>query len=204
MQKSGKSNKLAFGLLGGSLLIVVALIAFFLLSGGKPEPSKARIGGEFTLVDQNGKTVTSADFHGKHMLLYFGYTFCPDVCPTSLSTIAAALDKLSADQRSKVRPVFISVDPERDSPAFLKDYMAAFGPEFIGLTGSQEQIKKVATAWGVYYRKVEEEGASDYLMDHTSYTYLMDQNGDFVTVFKHGIAPEQMAESLAFVLDGKQ
>ncbi|HHI82940.1 MAG TPA: SCO family protein, partial [Rhizobiales bacterium] len=139
---------------------------------------KALIGGPFSLVDEDGKKVTDKSYAGKYTLVYFGYTFCPDVCPTELQIISAALDQLGSEA-DRIQPLFITIDPERDTPAVLKEYTANFNPRITGLSGTPEQIAAVAKAYRVYYRKVREKDAAkdDYLMDHSSITYLMGPDG---------------------------
>ncbi len=152
--------------------------------------SSVPIGGAFTLIDHNGKTVTDADFRGRYMLAYFGYTFCPDVCPTALQTITDAMDLLGA-KADKVQPVFISVDPERDTPKVLKSFMENFHPRMIGLTGSSEQVAAVAKVYRLYYAKASDE--DDYLIDHQAFIYLMGPDGKIITYFPHGITPDAIA-----------
>jgi protein SCO1/2 len=171
--------------------------------GAEPQPAvqstgQVLIGGPFTLVNQDGKTVTDKDFRGKLMLVFFGFTHCPDVCPTELQTIAAAMDKLGPDAK-KVTPVFISVDPERDTVQSIGEYVKAFGANIIGLTGTPEQIEQAAKSYRVYYRKAKpSEGADakDYTVDHSAFTYLMDGNGQYLTHFSFGVPPEKMAERI--------
>src|SRR6185437_773362 len=139
---------------------------------GTGVPAGLAIGGPFTLVDQSGKRVTQADFRGRWMLVYFGYTFCPDVCPTELQTIAGALDKLGPDAAS-IAPLFITIDPARDTPAILADYVKLFDNRLIGLTGSAKEIDDVAREYRVYYAKVTQNSGGSYLMDHSSFAYLM-------------------------------
>jgi cytochrome oxidase Cu insertion factor (SCO1/SenC/PrrC family) len=154
------------------------------------------VGGPFTLVNQDGKTVTDRDFRGKFMLVYFGYTFCPDVCPTELTVIAGAMDKLGP-LADKVAPIFVTVDPLRDTPKTIKTYVADFHPRLIGLTGSKEQVAAAAKAYHVYYRKSgPEQAAADYTVDHSSYVYLMAPDGSFVTHFAFGITADRMADEL--------
>ncbi|KAB7742653.1 redoxin domain-containing protein [Parvibaculum sedimenti] len=167
---------------------------------------KPRVGGPFTLVDQTGKTVTDKDFQGKYMLIYFGFTFCPDVCPTELQVISGALEKLG-DKAANVQPIFVSVDPDRDTPEVLAKYVKQFDPRLIGLTGSAEQIAAVAKAYRVFYEKVKEQPAdgskaadADYTVDHSSVAYLMGPNGEFLTFFPPGVSPDQMAEKIASYL----
>ncbi len=152
------------------------------------------IGGPFQLVDQNGKTVTDADLKGKWSLVYFGYTHCPDACPTALNDISIALADLGP-KRDAVRPVFITVDPERDTPKSLKAYVTSFDAPILALTGSPEQVAKAAKGYRVYYAKHPEAGG-DYSMDHSSVIYVMDPGGRFTASFTHESAPEQIAERL--------
>jgi protein SCO1/2 len=155
------------------------------------------IGGPFALVDQNGKTVTSDSLKGKPTLIYFGYAFCPDVCPTSLLLMETAVEKLGPDAAKKVNLVFITVDPERDTPKLMKGYVENFGPTFIGLTGTTEQIAQVARAYRVYFQKVPGKDGGPYLMDHSSIVYLLDRNGRFVTHFTHEAKAETIAQAVA-------
>ena len=141
---------------------------------------KALIGGPFSLVDTTGKRVTDADFRGRYMLVYFGYTFCPDVCPASLQVICAALDQLGPDGE-KVTPVFITLDPARDTPEKLGAYVKSFHPRLVGLTGSAEEIASVVKAYRVYAKKApDEKNPADYTMDHSSIVFLMGPNGGLV------------------------
>jgi cytochrome oxidase Cu insertion factor (SCO1/SenC/PrrC family) len=155
------------------------------------------IGGPFALVDQNGKTVTSDSLKGKPTLIYFGYAFCPDVCPTSLLLMETAVEKLGPEAAKKVNLVFITVDPERDTPKLMKGYVENFGPTFIGLTGTTEQIAQVARAYRVYFQKVPGKDGGPYLMDHSSIVYLLDRNGRFVTHFTHEAKAETIAQAVA-------
>ena len=156
------------------------------------------IGGPFQLVDQNGKTVTNADLKGKWSLVYFGYTHCPDACPTALNDISIALDELGS-KRDAVRPVFITVDPERDTPDVLKSYVTAFDAPILALTGTPEEIAQAAKDYRVYYAKHPEAGG-DYSMDHSSVIYVMDPEGRFTASFTHESTPEQIAERLKKLL----
>jgi len=156
-----------------------------------------QIGGPFVLVDQDGKTVTEADFKGKYMLIYFGYTYCPDVCPTSLTIIGDALDILG-EKGDQITPVFITVDPERDDPEAMKMYVDHFHPKLVGLTGSVDQVKAAAKAYKAYFAKSGDGyGDDDYAVDHSSITYLMSPDGKFVTHFGHGVEAEPMAKKIA-------
>ncbi len=156
----------------------------------------AKIGGPFVLVDHTGRERTEADLKGRHALIYFGYSFCPDVCPTALADMLIALDELGPDA-ARVQPVFITIDPDRDTPAVLRDYIPNFHPRLMGLSGSAAQVSRAARAYRVYYAKVDDPKAGeDYLMDHSSVIYLMDPDGRYLTHFSHGTAPDTMARRL--------
>ena len=161
--------------------------------GRNVESGIAEIGGPFTLIDQNGKTQTAASFHGRFMLVYFGYSFCPDVCPTTLAEMASALDKLGP-KRGRIVPVFITIDPERDTPRVLKDYMKSFGADFVGLTGSAAAIAQAAHAYHVYIKKHPLPGG--YAMDHSGVIYLMGPDGRFITYYEETIGPDGLAADL--------
>jgi len=165
------------------------------MRGGQPA-----IGGPFTLVDQNGRTVTNETLKGKPTLIYFGYTFCPDVCPTSLLLMETAIEKLGPDAAKKVNLVFITIDPERDTQKLIKDYVGNFSPTFIGLTGTPEQVTAAARAYRVYYQKVPGKDGAPYLMDHSSIVYLLDRNGRFVTHFTHEAKAEAIAAGVERLL----
>ncbi|XP_071722845.1 protein SCO1 homolog 1, mitochondrial-like [Rutidosis leptorrhynchoides] len=160
-----------------------------------PSAGKAAIGGPFKLVDHNGKSVTENDFKGKWTLIYFGFTHCPDICPDELQKLATAIDKIKAKAGFEIVPVFISVDPERDSVEQVREYVKEFHPKLIGLTGDPEEIKKAARAYRVYYMKTEEEG-SDYLVDHSIIMYLMDPNMEFVKFFGKNNDVEALTEGI--------
>ncbi len=191
-----------------AIVITVLIIAiggrFLFLSDDQTLTPAANtsLGGPFTLVNSAGETVTDKDFHGRYMLIYFGYTFCPDVCPTSLSTTAQALAMLPPEKVEKLTPVFVSVDPHRDTPEVVGEYVTYFDDRMVGLTGSDEQVAAAAKAYKVYYQKVEEEGGDPeaYVLDHSALSYLMDPEGNFVTHFSHGIPPKDMADRLAQIL----
>jgi len=153
------------------------------------------IGGPFALTDQNGVRRTDADFRGKLMLVYFGFTYCPDICPTDLQQMALAVDQLGP-AGGTVQPVFITVDPARDTVEHLKDYMALFHPRFVGLTGDAAAIRQAARAYRVYYEKVEREDKSDYTLDHSVFIYLMDRDGRYLGFFPPGTSAERLAETM--------
>jgi cytochrome oxidase Cu insertion factor (SCO1/SenC/PrrC family) len=159
---------------------------------------KALIGGPFTLTDHNGMRVTDGDFRGEHMLVFFGFTHCPDVCPTALQTVSEAMDLLG-DRADAVRPIFITVDPERDTPTHLASYLAHFHPRLLGLTGSPEEIDAAAKAYRVYHRKVsldEDSGGDAYTVDHSAFIYLMGPDGEYLTHFGPAAGAEEMAEGI--------
>jgi protein SCO1/2 len=153
------------------------------------------IGGPFNLVDGTGKAVTDRDFRGKFMLVYFGYTHCPDVCPTTLGAMAEALSRMPPAARARVVPVFITVDPARDTSSVVGTYAHAFGPEFVGLTGSERAIADVEREYRVYAQKHVLEGG-DYAMDHSSVIYVMAPDGSFDAVLDDQMAPATMAQQL--------
>jgi cytochrome oxidase Cu insertion factor (SCO1/SenC/PrrC family) len=163
---------------------------------------KAGIGGPFTLTDETGKRVSLSDFEGKVVVLYFGYTFCPDVCPTDLHMIATALDALGAD-REKVQPVFITLDPERDTPAQLAMYVKSFSPRFVALHGDAKQTRAVATAYKVFFEKVRPPGSSQYVIDHTAFTFIIDPQGNYLGYFPPGTGADRMAAALRDVIEAK-
>jgi len=165
----------------------------------QPEKKKSAvpIGGPFTLTDHNGQQVTEKTYAGQFMMVFFGYTFCPDVCPTTLTTLSDTMDILG-ESGKKVTPIFVSVDPARDTPDHLKDYVAYFHPSVVALTGTEDQIKAVTKAYRVYYAKAKptEDDPEDYLVDHSSITYLIGPDGLFVEHFSHGTEAEEIAERL--------
>jgi protein SCO1/2 len=163
-------------------LLAIALLTVSACGSKPAEPplQGARIGGPFTLINQDGRTVTDKDFAGRYRIVYFGYTFCPDVCPTSLQHLMQGMKTFTADapdRAAKVQPIFITVDPARDTPAVMKQYVGAFDPRLIGLTGTEAQIAAVAKEYGVFYQKAQNSGSSDYLMDHMSQAILFDPDG---------------------------
>lgn len=182
------------------------LAAYFVTSGGKPgvpgavSVGKALVGGPFSLVNHQGKRVTDKDFRGRHMLVLFGFTFCPDVCPSGLQVMSAALDKLGK-KGEQVTPIFVSVDPERDTPAQLAQYVPSFHPRLVGLTGSAAEIDAAAKAYRVYYKKVRDEKSSAaYTFDHTALIYLMGPDGAYVAHFSHAAGVDAIVERLAKLL----
>ncbi len=168
--------------------------------GVQVPPSTVKLGGPFTLHDQNGKPVSDSDFRGRYMLVYFGFTFCPDMCPTGLATVGRALDKLG-DEAAKIAPIFITIDPERDTPERLKNYVAEFHPSILGLSGTTEQTKTVTDAYHVYFKKTDTEDGPDYLMDHSAMIYLMDKQGNYLEAFDEEEKPDVLAAELRKAID---
>ncbi len=187
--------------IGGLVALAGLLLVGILLAGGlvwdryHGESSTTKIGGPFELVDAgSGKTVTDQSYKGKWLLIYFGYTHCPDACPTALNDLSLALDKLG-DKRKDMAPLFITIDPDRDTADVMKDYAASFAPDIVGLTGSAEQIAKAEKEYRVYAAKHPTKDGG-YDMDHSSIIYVMDPSGRFVTNFTHETDPDQMAAKL--------
>jgi protein SCO1/2 len=152
------------------------------------------VGGPFTLTGTDGKRVSDQDFRGRYMLVYFGYSMCPDVCPTTLAVMADALARMG-DQAKNIVPVFITIDPERDTPDAIKKYVAAFGPQFVGLTGTPDQIAKVEKEFRVYAKKGPVENGT-YAMDHSSVMYLMGPDGKLKSFYDEATTPEDLAQKL--------
>ena len=175
-------------------LIVGLLIMFWAMGGLSKVAQPAAIGGPFQLTDQNGKAVTDKSLKGKPTLIFFGYTHCPDVCPTSLFEISEVLRVMGKDA-DKINAVFISVDPERDKPATMKDYLSSFDPHLQGLSGDPAETAKVISSYRVYAKKVPTKDG-DYTMDHTALIYLMDRDGRFVSPFNLKRPPEEAAAEL--------
>jgi protein SCO1/2 len=178
--------------------------AALLLAGCSPAEAPpplagARIGGPFTLTDQNGRTVRDTDFAGKYRLVYFGYTYCPDVCPTDLQKVGQALrtlDKSDPALAAKLVPIFITVDPERDKPEVIKQFVANFHPRMIGLTGSPEAIAATAKAYGIQYSKQPPAAGGGYLVDHVAITYLMGPKGEPIAFFSRDMTPDAIVAEL--------
>jgi protein SCO1/2 len=170
-------------------------IMAFLGAAAADEQSAAAIGGPFTLVDQNGRHVTDPDFRGKLMLIYFGYTSCPDVCPTALFTIGEAINHLSPDERKQVTPIFITIDPERDTQKVLADYVTSFSSDLVGLTGSTDAVQAVEREYHVYAKKHPETDGS-YSVDHSSIIYLIDRAGKFRAVLTADSTAAQIVNGL--------
>jgi protein SCO1/2 len=164
-------------------------------AGGIQLSQGVALGGPFSLVDHTGRAVSERDFAGRPLLVYFGFTYCPDVCPTELGTIAAALDAMGP-AGERVTPVFVSIDPERDTPAAMADYVSRFHPRMVGLTGTAEQVAQAARAYRVYYAKVRPRDSTDYLMDHSSFIYFVGPDGRVRSLFRPETAPEAIAAAV--------
>lgn len=175
-------------------LAVGLLAALWLIGGFRGGPAPAAIGGPFRLTDQSGQTVTEKSLIGRPTIIFFGFTHCPDICPTALFDMSEVLRAMGPDA-DKVNAYFVSVDPERDTPAAMKDYLSSFDPHLKGLTGNADEIAKVTTAYRVYAKKVPLKDG-DYTMDHTALVYLMDRQGHFVRPFDLKRKPEEAAADL--------
>jgi protein SCO1 len=159
----------------------------------------ARIGGPFELTNQDGAKVTDRDFAGRYRLMYFGYTFCPDVCPVDLQKLMAgyaALEKSDPALAARVAPIFVSIDPERDKPPVLKQYVSAFHPALVGLTGTPEQIAAMAKKYAVIYSREQKPGASEYLMNHSRVAYLFGPKGEPIALIPQEDTPQAIAAEL--------
>ena len=192
---------LLLGLLSLACLAFTAGVAYVLIV--LPETVEAPIVGAFQLTDDAGQAVTEAAFEGRYMLVYFGYTFCPDICPTELAKMSLALElfeQASPDRTGRVAPLFISVDPERDTLAALKDYSDYFHPRLVALTGTPAQLKAAAQTYKVYFAKVFPDGrartSKEYLIDHSSQIYLMGPDARYLTHFSAGASAEDIAAGL--------
>lgn len=182
-----------------------AILLSLVLTACKPAPSStppltgARIGGPFALTDQDGRTVTDRDFAGLYRIVYFGYTFCPDVCPTDTANLMRgwqAFEKADAARGAKIRSIFITIDPERDTPAVLKTFTAAFDPRLVGLTGSPQAIAAVAKGYGVTYAAQKSADPTAYLVDHSRAAYLMDPDGKPLALLPQDETPQAVAAEL--------
>lgn len=178
-----------------------------LFPGGSEQPGatadsrEGGPGGPFALTAHTGESVTEQDFLGRYTLVFFGFTFCPDVCPTTLADIASAMDALG-DDAGAIQPLFISVDPARDTPELLATYVAAFDDRIIGLTGTEEQVEAVADAYGAWYEIVpDEEDPEFYLVNHTAGVYFMDREGRFIRVFSYQTPTDEMVEEIRTVIE---
>jgi protein SCO1/2 len=189
-------NRILYATMGLLLAVLLIGAGAMLWMSGNGGNSPISIGGPFTLQDGSGKPVTDRDFRGKYMLVYFGYTFCPDVCPTTLTAVADAMDKLGP-AAARIRPLFITVDPKRDTPQVVKQYAAAFGPNITGLTGTPEEVATAAKEYRVYYAEHRTgPGPNEYSMDHSSVLYLMGPDGAFVAPVRADQSGDEIAANL--------
>ncbi len=191
------------------IILLLAVVAGFsvaalalLLQKTKPERETGLIavtedafGGPFSLIDHNGKSVTEKDFAGKYRLIYFGFTYCPAICPTELSKITTTLNMLG-DKSEQILPIFITVDPERDTAEKMKNYVSLFHPSLIGLTGSPEAIKQTLKEYKIYASKRQDESMSDYTMDHSSFIYFIAPDNRLLHIFKMQDNAEMMAQTI--------
>jgi protein SCO1/2 len=185
----------AFAIRIVATLVAVAVVgvAAFMLTSPSQRPRGALIGGAFALEDGAGKTVSDQTLRGKPFLVYFGYTHCPDVCPTELARISDILGKMGD---KSIPALFVTVDPERDLPKVMQDYVSSFNPAIIGLSGSQQAVEATEKTFRVFARKGEKQPDGDYSMDHSSIVYLMDKNGAFVEAFNVERSPDEAAKEL--------
>lgn len=190
-------------------LIAIIALAFlaggalaFALRGAGPKPvsvGTAAIGGAFSLTSHLGERVSDKDLAGRYLLVFFGFTNCPDVCPAGLQVMSAALDKLGA-KADGVVPVFVTVDPARDTPEVMKAYVSGFHPRLVGLTGTEAEIQAVTRTYRVFAKRVDDPGSPDgYTMDHSGFIYLMDKAGAYLTHFSHSATPEEIANRIALL-----
>lgn len=193
MDRSAARPLVIVGTFAASLLVGLVLV-FVVMGGGRNIAAPAMIGGPFQLTDQGGQTVTEKSLQGRPTLIFFGFTHCPDVCPTSLFEISEVLRSMGSDA-DRVNAYFVSVDPSRDTPAAMKDYLSSFDPHLKGLTGDPEVMAKVLTEYRVYAKKVPLKDG-DYTMDHTALVYLMDRDGRFVAPFNLKRPPDEAASDL--------
>jgi cytochrome oxidase Cu insertion factor (SCO1/SenC/PrrC family) len=187
------ATALVTALVGGSLA--------WWLTTPPPRPAvtasgEALIGGPFALIDQNGREVSDRDFAGRFTLVFFGFTYCPDMCPLSLMTMSAAMDELAPEEAERVVPIFVTLDPERDTVELIADYAALFHPRLVALTGERAAIDDAARAYRVYHARAEMDSGEDYLIDHSAFTYLMGPDGRYRTHFTHDVTPDALAERI--------
>jgi protein SCO1/2 len=202
---STRSRRLPFALLAAALVLLCIVGGAMLWqsrageAGSEPPLAGSGIGGSFALIDQDGRQVTDRSFDGKWRLVYFGYTFCPDVCPTDMQRLAQgfrAFEAEDAGRAARVQPIFVTIDPARDTPSVVKQFVSAFHPRFVGLTGSQGQVDAALKAYRVYANKAGPAGARDYLMDHSAIAYLMDPEGKPVSFLAQGSTPQDVTAEL--------
>jgi cytochrome oxidase Cu insertion factor (SCO1/SenC/PrrC family) len=188
--------RMALGVLLGVLIAVVGLYLYTPRNEQPTASTKLTIGGAFTLTNQDGQTVHDTDLRGQILVVFFGFSHCPDVCPTGLSTITAALNQLSKTKQEHITPLFITVDPARDTPSVLKTYLESFHPRFIGLTGTEQALKVVLDAYRVFRNATPKNNIGEYMMEHSSIIYIMGKDGKFITHLSHTDTPEVLAQTL--------
>lgn len=191
-------SRLALGTMAACLVAAALLAAATFVMASRPPAGMASIGGPFTLADQDGQTVTQETVAGRPFVMFFGYTHCPDVCPTTLTDLTGVLKELGP--QAKLTALFVTVDPERDTPAVLKDYLSSFDPRIRGLTGSPASVAAAEKAYKVYARKVPVGSDGDYSMDHTAVVYLMDRNGRFLSALNLDQPPAAAAAAIKAAL----
>ncbi len=189
-----------------TILIALGILGAAALTVFRPQPvsvttGEALVGGPFTLTAHTGERVSNETFRGKLMLLVFGFTYCPDVCPTELQVVSAALDEMGT-KAADIQPLFVTIDPERDTPAVLAAYVGNFHPRLIGLTGTPEEIRTIAAAYRVYYARAKGGSDADYLMDHSSIIYLMGRDGRFLKHFSYSTDAAKLAEGITRAIGG--
>jgi protein SCO1 len=188
------SRQLLYIVLGFAVCLAGVTGLVYAVMPGRADLGSPVIGGSFTMIGQDGRVVTNADLAGRPYLVFFGYTHCPDFCPTALSDISAVFKELGPDK--KIAALFVTVDPERDTPDILKAYLENFDSRIVGLTGDPSKTETVAKAFRVYAKKVPGEKSADYTVDHTGVVYLMDRRGKFVSAFNLQRPPRQAAREL--------
>ena len=193
-------RKFLIGLYGTTAVAALGAAWLYFDMTNRQAGGAVTIGGPFSLLNGDGKRVTEADFKGKWLMIYFGYTFCPDACPTTLNNMAEMLARIGADA-DKIQPIFITVDPARDKPDVMKQYTAAFDPRIVGLTGSVDDIAAAAKGYRVYFKKVGD--GANYLMDHTTIIYVMDPDYRFAGVVQADLAPDAMADKMRSLMGGQ-
>jgi cytochrome oxidase Cu insertion factor (SCO1/SenC/PrrC family) len=177
------------------IMMTIAICVFLVLNPPALPQKKPVLGGAFSLMNQNGVMVTDTTYHGQYTLVFFGFTRCPEICPTALATITRAMDMLPSSKQAQITPIFITVDGDNDTPLVIKEYLSHFHPRFVGLTGTTEQLDRVYKAYKVYHGATLDAG-----IDHSSYVYFMDKRGNFVQFFVGEDTPQDIANVLKKVL----
>lgn len=188
----------------GIIVAGTVLILALYLPNLRPDPNagvgQPTVGGPFTLTDHQGAEVTENILMGQYSLVFFGFTYCPDICPITLQTVSDAIEMLPGQKSELVQPVFISLDPERDTPSIMADYVAHFHPRMIGLTGSVEQVRDAANAYRVFFQKRALEDSEDYTVDHSGFLYLMNRSGRYMDHFSKDVTVEDLSAQLRELL----